>query len=296
MLKQRVRPVRVLQLLLVLLALVALPWLDGSARSAAGAYSETTLAPPSGRPALGVYASSTPPPALTIDPYIRPDLARRMEQLRPTILAAAARHNMPLLSGMSDGEFAEVMTLIIYNEHNGWLEDDFEAFRAVTPLYQDFQQWTNASGMGSNFSVWPANLRPSVALEILRRQVPVPGPTRMITVPVTVNGSQIVPEDFESKNELFAAITAEISDDDLAVEYLAANLARGLFRAEFEGVPVTWRTLAAWHNQGIVSPGQILANPTASDYVRRASAYLPAARRFITMPPERPAERRERME
>jgi hypothetical protein len=44
---------------------------------------------------------------------------------------------------------------------------------------------------------------------------------------------------------------------------------------------VSWRTLAAWHNQGIVSPQAIQANPTARDYVRRATAYLPAARALV---------------
>jgi hypothetical protein len=207
-----------------------------------------------------------------------------METLRPTILMAAARHNRPALSGMSDTQFAEVIALLMYNEHNGWLEDEVEVLRVLTPFYQHAQISVNNSGLGSNFSVWPSNLRPSVALEILEQQVPVPAPTRVLTVPLHVAGSTIVPGSYTSQGELFAAITQEISQDDLAIEYLAANLERGMYRAQFENVPVSWRTLASWHNQGIVQPEQMRANPTALAYVQRTSAYLLVAHRLINTP------------
>jgi hypothetical protein len=229
----------------------------------------------------GKRVNTTPAPQLAIEPYVRPELAKRMQRLHPVILAAAADHNDPDLSGMSDQEFAEVMALVLYNEHNGWVEDAIEPLRFFTPFYQDLQVQVNQSGIGSNFSVWPTNLRPSVALEILRQEVPVPGSRRKITVPVTVEGSRITPDQYASDQHLLAAITTEISQDELAMEYLAANLARGVYRARFEGFAVSWRTLAAWHNQGIVNPEQIRDNPVASDYVRRASAYLPLARRFV---------------
>jgi hypothetical protein len=130
-----------------------------------------------------------------------------------------------------------------------------------------------------------------VALEILHRQLPL-ATTEVITVPVSVEGSVIDPADYGSREELFAAITAEISRDDLAVAYLAANLERGLYRAAHEGAPVNWRTLAAWHNQGIVDPQTIRANATARDYVRRAAAFLPLARELVApRPPQRPLAR-----
>lgn len=217
----------------------------------------------------------------TVTAHVRPDLARRMRALRPTILSAAARHNRPELSGMSDTEFAVVIATIIYNENFGWLEDDVAPLRPFTPLYQDLQRWLNRSALGSNFSVWPANLRPSVALEILRQELPL-ADQRTVHIPVQVAGSRIRPEHFASRDALYVAITAEISRDDLAVAYLAANLERGVYRAALEGVPVNWRTLAAWHNQGIVDPLQYRANPTSRDYVRRASAYLGIARELIT--------------
>lgn len=219
-----------------------------------------------------------------IEPYVRPALAQRMIDLRPLILAAAARHNQPDVSGMDNAAFAEVIALVLYNEHNGWFEDEIEPLRVFTPFYQQIQVSANQSGIGSNFSIWPTNLRPSVALEILQQQVPLPAPTQMITVPLSVHGSHIVLTDYASQEAIYAAISAELSQDELGIEYLAANLERGLYRAQFEDVPVSWHTLAAWHNQGIVRLDQVRANPTACDYVQRTAAYLPLAHRLIHLP------------
>ncbi len=230
---------------------------------------------------MGVYQHTRPASHRVIAPYVRPELASRMADLRPTILAAAARHNDPAQSGMSDREFAMIIALVLYNEHHGWLEDDITLLRAFRPWYEQAQVRVNRQGVGTNFSVWPTNLRPSVALEILRHEVPVPEPTHVITVPIEVYGSQIVLDNYASHEALLAAITQEITQDELAIEYLAANLRRGVYRARYEGVPVTWWILAAWHNQGIVQPVQICNNPTAASYVQRAAAYIPLARHFI---------------
>jgi hypothetical protein len=230
---------------------------------------------------VGQRVSPSGMPGPTIEPYVRPELAARMEALRPALRAAAARHNRPHLSGMSDREFAEVLALLMYNEHNGWLEDEVEPLRVVTPVYEWAQVQANQQLPRSDFSIWPTNLRPSVALEILRGEVPLPNSTEVLTVPVQVHGSQVHVPDYGSRGMLLAAITREIEQDQLGVEYLAANLERGLYRASYEQVPVSWRTLAAWHNQGIVQPAQVRDNAKARDYVRRASAYLPLARRLL---------------
>lgn len=224
-------------------------------------------------------ARTAPPtrPGPTIEAYVRPTFAARMRRLRGAILAAAARHNHPQLSGMSNREFAEVMATILYNENFGWAEELAPPLRMVTPWYQAAQQQANLSGMGANFSVWPANLRPSVAAEILAGEVPLADGS-VLRAPLRVEGSRIDPAQYADQRALFAAITAEISNDELAINYLAANLERGILRAAIEGQPISWRTLAAWHNQGIVDPVAIRANPTSRDYVRRASAYLPLAR------------------
>ena len=226
-------------------------------------------------------------PGPAIVAYVRPEFAKEMRALRATILVAAQRHNRPELSGLSDHEFAVVIAQLMYNEHFGWFEEKVPPVQVLTPLYERLQVQANQAG-GSNLSIWPANLRPSVALEILRQEIPVPAPTLIITESIAVAGSQVRLDTTTSQSALYAAITKEIAQPSLAVEYLAANLERGLYRARFEGVPVTWQTLAAWHNQGIVSPKNIRDNPTARDYIRRSSAYLATARELINTPPARP--------
>ncbi len=238
------------------------------------------------RPAYSYHtrqqSRSAPPsrPGPTIEVFVRPEFAARMHRLRATILKAAAQHNHPQLSGMSDYEFAVVIATILYNENFGWAEELVPPLRMVTPVYQSAQQQVNLHGLGTNFSVWPANLRPSVAAEILAGKVPL-ADGRVLYVPLRVAGSRIDPTTFNDQRALFAALTAEISNDELAINYLAANLERGIWRAVVEGQPISWRTLAAWHNQGIVDPVAIRNNPTARDYVRRAAAYLPLARSLL---------------
>jgi hypothetical protein len=232
-------------------------------------------------------------PGPAMDPYVRPEFAREMRALRPAILAAARRHNHPELSGMSDHDFAVVLALLMYNEHFGWFEEQVTPVQALTPFYEDLQRETNEAGI-ANLSVWPANIRPSVALEILRQQIPLPESTGVMTVPIKVAGSKIDVDTFQSTGALYAAITAEITQPALAVEYLAANIERGTYRARMEHVPVIWRTLAAWHNQGIVSPRDIRDNATARDYIRRSSAYLATARALIDTPPQLPLHLKNR--
>ena len=246
------------------------------------------------RPALlrAQQPAERPRPGPTIEPYIRPEFARQMRALRPHILDAAQRHNRRTLSRMSDRDFAVVIAVLLYNENFGSLEEQVSPLRSLTPFYQDLQVRANEVG-GANLSVWPSNLRPSVALEILRQQVPLPRGGGALAVPVQVAGSALRLSDYPTQAALYAAITQEIIRPEMAVEYLAANLERGLYRAELEGVPATWRALAAWHNQGVLSAADLRANPTALDYVRRSSAYLPAARALIDAPPCPPSRCRQ---
>ncbi len=219
-------------------------------------------------------------PGPTIEAYIRPEFARQIQALRPEILAAAARHNRPATTQMTNDEFAVVIVAILYNENFGYFEEAISPVRALTPLYQRLQVEANAVS-GSNLSVWPANIRPSVAVEILQGRVPARTITGFLQVPIRVQGATIRPQRYESQATLYADVTQELTDPRLAVEYLAANLERGIYRAEYEHVQVTWRTLAAWHNQGLVSPAEAHANATSADYLRRITSYLPAARALI---------------
>ncbi len=256
---------------------------DAAASYAAMIADRAERAAPHTPAATGQRVADRRAPGPSIDPYVRPEFAAEMRALQPAILAAARRHNRPDLSHMSDYDFAVVIAQIMYNEHFGWLEERVTPIQAITPWYEELQRETNATGL-TDLSVWPTNIRPSVALEILRRQLPLPRSASVLTVPVDVAGSRIDLQRYQSQGALYAAISEEISQPALAVEYLAANIERGLYRAQVEGIPVTWRTLAAWHNQGIVAPRDIRANATASDYLRRCSAYLGKARALIDQP------------
>jgi hypothetical protein len=220
-------------------------------------------------------------PTSQASPFVRPEFAREMDRLRPEILEAARRHNRPELSGMSDAQFAAVIAQLLYNEHFGWLEDAVPPVRGITPAYQWAQSELNSLA-GADLTVWPANLRPSVAVEILRGELPLPQGS--VRVPVRVAGSQLDVRGFADQAALYEAVNAEISTPELAVEYLAANLERGLYRAHYENVPLTWQTLAAWHNQGIVRPADIQRSPAAQHYIRRASAYRAPAEALVGAP------------
>ncbi len=243
-----------------------------------------TLAP-AATPPLDEALWGSDGPAPTIEPFVLPSFAEEMRALRPAILAAAARHNRPALSGMTRREFAVTLAQILYSEHIGWLDAEVAALRPASPLYQVAQLRVNELG-GANFTVWPANLRPSVAAEILRGEIPLPAPATPLYEPVGVAGSHIRPEQYRSQAALYVAITREIADPQMAVEYLAANLERGLIRARYERVPVSWPVLAAWHNQGIVAPRDIRANRTALDYIGRTAAYRTMARALIDAGPD----------
>ncbi len=235
---------------------------------------------------LAIALSGTPAPPVAAPvptPFVRPAFAAQMETLRPVILDAATRHNDPAISGMDDAAFAEIIALALYNEHFGWLEEAVPPLRPLTPWYQAAQMTLNA--FGANLTVWPSNIRPSVALEMLRGELPVKGSPGHIVIDLHIEGSRIDPMRYRTQEELYAAINRELIQPALAVEYLAANLERGVHRARHEGVPVTWQALAAWHNQGIVAPEDIAANPTARDYVRRAAVYRDLARAFIAADP-----------
>ena len=236
--------------------------------------------------ATTLSGTSTPPAAAAAtqtQPFVRPPFAAQMETLRPVILAAAARHNDPVVSGMDDAAFAEMIALVLYNEHFGWLEEAVPPLRPLTPWYQAAQMILNA--FGANLTVWPSNIRPSVALEMLHGELPVKGSRKPIVLDLHIEGSRINPTRYRTQAELYAAINSELIQPALAVEYLAANMERGVHRARYEGVPITWQALAAWHNQGIVAPEDIAANPTARDYVRRAAVYRDLARAFIAADP-----------
>jgi hypothetical protein len=147
-----------------------------------------------------------------------------------------------------------VLVMILYTEHHGWLEDVIPNVRLVTPLFQELQVLSNDT-LGTNFSVWPANLRPSVVDEIRTDTTPLES---VIFLRVATNN--------QPSNELATNPTS-------AIELLAANMARGIRQARQAGVPVTVESMLAWHNAGIVDPQLIVANRSVQHYISRALIY-----------------------
>ncbi|MCX6014595.1 MAG: hypothetical protein NT020_03245 [Chloroflexales bacterium] len=195
--------------------------------------------------------------------YIRPSIAQIVYAQRQNILQLAHRHNHPQITQFDDSEFAAIMITVLYTEELGWLEDAFPSIRPITPYYQDAQVKSN-QWFGTNFSVWPANLRPSVVDEILAHEVPGVG---HVTIPLSIPTQLLAPH--------YANILA--SQNNYAIELLAVNLERGIIRANAESVPVTWQTLLAWHNAGLVNPTQIAANKSLQHYLYRATYYRSSA-------------------
>ena len=198
----------------------------------------------------GVVAPYLPLPT----PYVRPHVAQLVHTHRQHIIHVAHTYNQPALSGLTDVEFASILIMILYTEHHGWLEDVVPSVRALTPLYQDLQVLSNHH-LGTNFSVWPANLRPSVIDEIRAEQY--------ISVPSTFTVSR---NDPSSNNDL-------ATNPATAIELLAANMARGVQRAHDAGIQVTTASILAWHNAGIVEPRRIAANRSVQHYINRALIY-----------------------
>ena len=191
--------------------------------------------------------------------YVRPSIARVVQQKHQLLLTLARLHNHPQLTNLSDQEFAALMVTILYTEQLGWLEDAIPSIRPLTPIYQEAQVVSN-DYLGTNFSVWPANLRPSVVNEILSQDIPQVGHSEMLL---------LIPHRLQQTQ--YANTLAH--NDDTAFALLAANLERGILRAQHEHVTITWKTLLAWHNAGIVDPAHIAQNRSLQHYLQRATVY-----------------------
>lgn len=237
------------------------------------------------------YRAGTPYATDLTEPYIEPAFELEMLRLRSAIIASAQRHNRRAVTGLSDEEFAVLLTAQLYFEYNSTLATRSTLGRVVTPVYQEAQDVANTIGVG-NFSVWPANLRPSVAISLLRGEMPYinsldePAVRR---IPLTIQGSKLqLLLDNERGLEWQPSdsdVAAEIAQPELAIEYLAANFEVASYRAQFDWAPVSWMTFAAWHNQGVVSSGHIASNGQLAQVLPAIETYIPAAMRLIYTPP-----------
>ncbi|MBA3471149.1 MAG: hypothetical protein H0T53_16055 [Herpetosiphonaceae bacterium] len=235
------------------------------------------------------YRAGRPYPTALPKPYVDPAFELEMLRLRPTLLASAERHNRQAVTGLRDDEFAVLLAAQLYFEYNSTLATRSKLGRVVTPVYQEAQGVANAIGMG-NFSVWPANLRPSVAASLLRAEMPYinaldrPAIRR---IPLKIHGSRLQPllaERGPNWQPSDSAVAAEIDQPNLAVEYLAANFEVASYRAQFDWAPISWMTFAAWHNQGVVSPAHIASNGQLAQVLATIETYIPAAMHLVNVP------------
>ena len=220
-------------------------------------------------------------PINTTRPYVNADFQASMYLLRSEIMASAVRHNIAALSGLSDYEFALVLTALLYFENNGVLQQRTGVEHHATYCYQHAQTLMNYTGL-TDFSVWPANLRPSVGLSLLRGEMPYIDHTYQAAVvqrPITIYGShlQVAMHKHPGWEPSLSAVAAEITDPVLAVEYLAANFEMALYRADYDWVPHSWMTLVAWHNQGLVDPQAMLRHHQLQTVLPQVAMYLPVA-------------------
>lgn len=186
--------------------------------------------------------------------YIRPQVAQLINDHRLHIKRVSHTYNQTAISGLTDREFASILVMILYTEHHGWLEDVVPSIRSVTPLFQELQVVSNNT-IGTNFSVWPANLRPSVVDEILMDSTALESVvfSRVTTINHTHNALATNPAS--------------------AIELLAANMARGIRQTNKAGIPITTESILAWHNAGIVEPTLIATNRSVQHYISRALIY-----------------------
>lgn len=202
----------------------------------------------------GIVAPYLPQPSA----YVRPVVRQLVNEHRLHIRSVAHTYNHSAISGLSDTEFASVLVMILYTEHHGWLEDVIPSIRPLTPHFQQLQVVSNQS-LGTNFSVWPANLRPSVVDEIRTEAWSYDD---AIILNVTT----------------FAHTNSELATNPTtAIELLAANMARGIQRTHDAGLPVTTASILAWHNAGIIDPTSIADNRSVQHYINRALTYQTVA-------------------
>ncbi|MFZ9858690.1 MAG: hypothetical protein ACO3F2_10235 [Roseiflexaceae bacterium] len=206
----------------------------------------------------GIVAPYLPQPSA----YVRPHVAQLINTQRLHIKHVAHTYNQSDISGLTDNEFASILVMILYTEHHGWLEDVVPNIRTFTPLFQELQVISN-DRLGTNFSVWPANLRPSVIDEIRQENTPLES---VFFFKVTTK--------HHTSNEL-------ATDPSSAIELLAANMARGIRQAHRTNMPVTTESILAWHNAGLVDAQLIADNRSVQHYISRAMIYHTMAQSMV---------------
>lgn len=179
---------------------------------------------------------------------------KAIAELKPDILASVKRHNTSN-TNMDDASFAAFMTAILHWE--GKLPGNA---KPKADRINDCLGDLAAQLIGYDASTGIANIRPSVALEILRGQIPgvngvfdyqIEGGStpNMVMLQSTLasvgQGSWFKPEQ---------VLYYELQNPQINLEYLAANTQRGADRITALGYQASVFNLAAWANAGVQTP------------------------------------------
>jgi hypothetical protein len=176
---------------------------------------------------------------------------KAIQVLKPAIMDSTSRHNSFARSNLTDEAFAALMAAHLNRESR---------FGVLTPRLPWDIAGDVAARFGLDTSIGIANIRPSVAAQILFGVNPdVPG-----CFEYNVAGSEIInlwntlPVGFynypfgESKEAILQAhLVNELLNDELNIEYLAANIERGFDRAEYFGIEPSVFNLGNWLWRGV---------------------------------------------
>jgi hypothetical protein len=202
--------------------------------------------------------------------------------LRPDILACASRHNT-VKTNMDDDAFAALMTAILHWE--GKLPGT-----GKTPEDQKGDREKDTWALrGFNISTGIAKIKPSVAVQILRGEIPgfrerycyeIEGGSPWTRRIAQLGGSACDERGCWDPRFIFAA--NELAIMKMSLEYLAANLERGADRVNTLGYQASVFNLALWHNRGIQTPAEFSAVPRSElSYGNVMLATMPTAMRVL---------------
>jgi len=183
------------------------------------------------------------------------------------IVASAQRHGLP----------PEVLAAVLYNEMVG---QEYRFLDAITPgdgapanavrdallgwhfLTLKQAQWGGKALLalaGVNTTVGPTGIRVSVGREIRRE--------------VAVEGGRYRASGWAER----PSMVLDLMSTSTAIEYLAANLERGIRRAGYDA-ETDWLVCARWHNTGLVADRTDVPRPVwdkGTRYVARVRQFLP---------------------
>jgi len=164
--------------------------------------------------------------------------------LLPAIRRSTQLHN-PSNSNLDDASFAALMITILHfegrlpgnakpNTFGNWLSDEGSDFATFVGV------WNGTTGI--------ANVRPSVAFELHQEGYSIEGSG------YSADGLICRTSPRNPRINPLQLLGIELQISTISIEYLAANLERGINRVRAEGLEPSAFNLAAWHNSGVYTP------------------------------------------